>query len=214
MEAFGAARSGGTTDSGPQAVGWDMARNLLVPAPMRALAELLMVVVLLAALPARAQTPERKLARGVSGMTLGVLEIPGNMAAETDARGPGEGLPLGFAKGLGMLVERELVGVYEFVTSPFPVPNDYRPIMQPEYPWSYFDGTTTDRMRARPGAVEAKANEPREAQTRPYVPTWHVVSVESKARAAAARRRARSRRASPASETTTASETATGGARP
>ena len=173
-----------------------------------------MVVVIVAALPARAQTPEQKFARGISGMTLGVLEVPGNMAAETDARGPGEGLPLGFAKGLGMLVERELVGVYELVTSPFPVPDDYRPIMQPEYPWSYFDGTASERTRARPGAVEVRANEPREAQARPYVPKWRVVSVESKERAAAARRRARSRRTPSASETTTANETATGGTRP
>jgi hypothetical protein len=37
-----------------------------------------------------------------------------------------------------MLVARELVGVYEFVTAPFPVPAGFRPILRPEYPWDYF----------------------------------------------------------------------------
>ena len=70
-------------------------------------------------------------------MTCGFLEIPGNIAKETEAEGA-VGFPIGLAKGVGMLVSRELVGVYEFVTAPFPVPAGYRPILKPEYPWSYF----------------------------------------------------------------------------
>jgi len=73
-------------------------------------------------------------------MTAGFLEVPGNMVAENRARGPAEGLPLGFVKGLGMIVVRELVGVYEFLSAPFPAPEGYRPIIQPEFPWSYFQG--------------------------------------------------------------------------
>ena len=90
--------------------------------------------------PARcsAQTAPRKFGRGLAAMTTGFLEVPGNMVAETRAKGPGEGLPLGFAKGLGMIVVRELVGVYEFLSAPFPAPAGYRPIIQPEFPWSYF----------------------------------------------------------------------------
>jgi hypothetical protein len=42
-------------------------------------------------------------------------------------------------EGLGALVVRELVGVYEFLTAPFPVPAGYRPIMQPEFPWNHFE---------------------------------------------------------------------------
>jgi hypothetical protein len=38
-----------------------------------------------------------------------------------------------------MLVARELVGVYEFVTAPFPVPESYEPILRPEHPWDYFE---------------------------------------------------------------------------
>ena len=80
-----------------------------------------------------------KAGRGIAGMVAGVLELPGNMIEESDKHGP-EGLPLGFAKGLGMLVARELTGVYEFVTAPIPVPDGYEPVLEPEYPWDYFRG--------------------------------------------------------------------------
>src|SRR5262245_10542652 len=94
----------------------------------------------LAAGPAHAQTAARKFLRGLAGMTTQVLEVPGNMVAESHARGPGEGIPLGFAKGLGMIIPRTLVGVWEFLSAPFPVPAGFAPILQPEFPWSYFDG--------------------------------------------------------------------------
>jgi putative exosortase-associated protein (TIGR04073 family) len=87
---------------------------------------------------ADAQTAPRKFGRGLAGMTLAFLEVPGNMVEETHKHGAGEGVPLGFAIGLGMIVPRTLVGVYEFVTAPFPVPAGYQPILHPEFPWSYF----------------------------------------------------------------------------
>jgi hypothetical protein len=40
--------------------------------------------------------------------------------------------------GLGMTLVRPVVGVYELITAPFPAPEGYRPILKPEYPWSYF----------------------------------------------------------------------------
>ncbi len=70
-------------------------------------------------------------------MTTGFLEVPGNIVLETNRQGP-VGVPIGLVKGLGMLVTRELVGVYEFVSAPFPAPAGFRPIIQPEYPWDYF----------------------------------------------------------------------------
>ena len=99
----------------------------------------LVLVTVLLATPAFAQTPVRKLGRGLAGMTTAFLEIPGNMIAENRARGPAEGLPLGFAKGVGMIIPRVLVGVYEFLSAPFPAPADYRPILRPEFPWGYFE---------------------------------------------------------------------------
>ena len=40
---------------------------------------------------------------------------------------------------MGLFVTRELVGVYEVVTFPAPVPRGYRPILSPEYPWELFE---------------------------------------------------------------------------
>jgi putative exosortase-associated protein (TIGR04073 family) len=100
-------------------------------------ASALLALVLLHPAPARADTAVDKLGRGVAGMVGGVLELPGQMITESRRQGA-EGLPLGFAKGLGMIVAREITGVYEFVTAPIPVPPGYRPVLQPEYPWDHF----------------------------------------------------------------------------
>lgn len=86
---------------------------------------------------AYAYTPAQKFGRGLAGMTCGFLEIPGNIVKETETQGA-IGVPIGLAKGLGMTVARELVGVYEFLTAPFAAPPGYRPILTPEYPWDYF----------------------------------------------------------------------------
>jgi len=96
----------------------------------------LAALTLLLASPAGAQTAPRKFGRGLAGMTTSVLEVPGNIVAESRARGYGEGIPLGFAKGLGMIIPRTLVGVWEFVC--------YEPILSPEFPWSYFESGRTE----------------------------------------------------------------------
>jgi putative exosortase-associated protein (TIGR04073 family) len=94
-------------------------------------------------LPATATAEEytaaRKAGRGVAGMTLGFLEVPGNVVQETRTNGIFSGITVGFAMGLGKLVARELVGVYEFVTAPFAVPENYEPVLQPEFTWQYFE---------------------------------------------------------------------------
>jgi putative exosortase-associated protein (TIGR04073 family) len=110
---------------------------------MRA-AGLALAILLVSGAPAGAQTAARKFARGLAGMTTSFLEVPGNMVAESRDRGYAEGLPLGFAKGLGMIVPRILVGVWEFVSAPFPVPDGFEPILRPEFPWSYFEGESSD----------------------------------------------------------------------
>jgi putative exosortase-associated protein (TIGR04073 family) len=95
------------------------------------------ILMMLSASGAQADTAAQKFGRGLAGMTCGVMELPGNIVKETRAKGA-VGVPVGMAMGVGMIVTRELVGVYEFLTAPFPVPAGFRPILKPEYPWDYF----------------------------------------------------------------------------
>jgi putative exosortase-associated protein (TIGR04073 family) len=89
-----------------------------------------------------------KLGRGLAGMTTGFLELPGNVVAVARDEGAVGGVTIGLAKGVGMVPVRTLVGVYEFVTSPIPAPEHYKPILEPTYPWGYFDGAPSARMSA------------------------------------------------------------------
>ena len=94
---------------------------------------------------AQEDTAASKLGRGVAGVTLGILEIPGNIVQETRTNGVLSGMTVGFVVGVGKFVARELVGVYEIVTAPIPIPRDYAPVLAPEYAWNYFG--------AEPGVV-------------------------------------------------------------
>jgi len=99
--------------------------------------------------PAGAQSAGHKFGRGLADITTGVLELPGNAMVESEKHGAAAGVPIGLAKGLGMIVSRELVGVYEVVSAPFPVPAGYRPPISPEFPWSYFDRPPSRARHAR-----------------------------------------------------------------
>src|SRR2546426_12055600 len=110
----------------------------------------LAALTLLLASPAGAQTAPGKSGRGLAGMTPSVLEVPGNIVAESRSRGYGEGIPLGFAKGLGMIIPRTLVGVWEFLSAPFPLPANYEPILRPEFPWGYFESGRAEASKETP----------------------------------------------------------------
>jgi putative exosortase-associated protein (TIGR04073 family) len=88
---------------------------------------------------ARADTPAHKFGRGLSNLALGVMEIPARIIEEDRRNGPLYAASLGFARGAGGFVTRELVGLYELVTFPAPVPRGYRAILKPDYPWELFD---------------------------------------------------------------------------
>ena len=96
---------------------------------------------LLAALPAQAaeQSAARKVGRGLAALTCGFLEVPGNIVKLTRERNAVWGFTLGTAVGAGKIVPRVLVGAYEFLTAPLPYPSGFQPILQPEFPWGYFD---------------------------------------------------------------------------
>jgi len=92
-------------------------------------------------------TAARKAGRGLAAMTTAFLEVPGNMVAESREHGAGLGMPVGFAIGLGKIVARVLVGTYEFLSAPFAVPAGFEPIIEPEFPWSYFEGDSASTPR-------------------------------------------------------------------
>jgi putative exosortase-associated protein (TIGR04073 family) len=94
-------------------------------------------------------TAARKAGRDLAAMTTGFLEVPGNMVAASREHGPAMGVPLGFALGLGKLVVRELVGVYEFVSCPFEAPAGFQPIIDPEFPWDYFEESSASAPAKR-----------------------------------------------------------------
>ncbi len=117
------------------------------------------------ALPPAASAQEysaaRKLGRGLSGLGTGFLEVPGCITKRYQKQGPAVGFTVGLGEGIGRFALRELVGGFEVVTSWFEVPPGFRPVMQPEFPWGYFDGSAergrsdygarSRRSRSRPG---------------------------------------------------------------
>jgi putative exosortase-associated protein (TIGR04073 family) len=103
------------------------------------LAALLAAPLLAPSAQAEGQSAARKTLRGLAGVGAGIVEIPGNIYQESREANVGLGLTVGLAKGLGMFVSRELVGVYELLTAPFEAPAGFAPILEPEFPWQYFE---------------------------------------------------------------------------
>jgi putative exosortase-associated protein (TIGR04073 family) len=84
----------------------------------------------------------KKAVRGLANAGLGVVvEIPKTVYYGTLEDGPLYGLTVGVLEGLSWGIARALTGVYEVVTFPFPIPEEYRPIYQPQYP---FEAGKTD----------------------------------------------------------------------
>ena len=83
-----------------------------------------------------AQDPAKKLARGVVNVLTGWVEIPKNIYDTSVEDNVFSGLTIGLAKGLGMAIVRTGAGVYEAITFPFPIPEEYAPVLEPEYVFS------------------------------------------------------------------------------
>ena len=80
-----------------------------------------------------AQDALRKLGRGLANVLTGWIEIPKNIYDTSVEENIGMGLTVGLAKGIGMTVVRTGAGIYETITFPFPLPEDYEPLLEPEY---------------------------------------------------------------------------------
>ena len=80
-----------------------------------------------------AQDAFTKLGRGVANTLTGWVELPKNIYNTSVEDNAFAGMTLGLAKGAGMTLVRTGTGLYEIATFPFPLPEDYKPILEPEY---------------------------------------------------------------------------------
>lgn len=80
-----------------------------------------------------AQDPFSKLGRGVANTLTGWVELPKNVYATSVEDNAFTGATLGLAKGVGMTIVRTGAGIFEIVTFPFSTPENYKPILEPEY---------------------------------------------------------------------------------
>jgi putative exosortase-associated protein (TIGR04073 family) len=101
---------------------------------------LLILCLVALALPAFAQEGSviekmgKKLGRGIVNIATGWVELPKNIYdTSVDTNNPLMGITYGTLKGLGMTVVRTGAGAYDTVTFLFPMPQDYSPILQPEF---------------------------------------------------------------------------------
>lgn len=76
-----------------------------------------------------------KLARGFANVFTSPLEVPRNVQNMTEAQGVLVGWTGGLAQGIGMTALRILVGAYEIITFPVPLPEGYKPVLEPEFVW-------------------------------------------------------------------------------
>jgi len=97
---------------------------------------LVMVMVLAVASASYAQDPAKKLGRGLANILTGWVELPKNIYDVSVEDNPLAGLTIGLAKGIGMTIVRTGAGIYEVVTFPFPIPEDYGPVLEPEFVFS------------------------------------------------------------------------------
>ena len=95
-----------------------------------------MVLVLAVAASSYAQDPAKKLGRGLANILTGWIELPKNIYDTSVEDNPLAGLTIGLAKGVGMTIVRTGAGIYEVVTFPFPIPEDYAPVLEPEFIFS------------------------------------------------------------------------------
>lgn len=110
------------------------------------------LALLLLAQGAAADSSPRKLGRAFANLTTGVIVLPAKVIETTKAQGPFLGATWGVAKGLGWVVATETIGLFELVTVPFETPPDFKPILQPEFPWGHY----MESERKKTQAKEAK----------------------------------------------------------
>jgi putative exosortase-associated protein (TIGR04073 family) len=95
---------------------------------------LVLLFVASSAAPAYCDNAFKKLGRGACNILMCPVEFPSQIADTNKTDGPAAGLTYGVIKGIYWTLVRGVVGVYEVVTFPIPVPCNYRPILtEPEF---------------------------------------------------------------------------------
>jgi len=77
--------------------------------------------------------PIQKLARGITNVATGWVEIPKEIGRSVEKSGDFAGLVVGPFKGIAKAIGRTVVGVYEAVTFLIPLPRRYEPVIEPAY---------------------------------------------------------------------------------
>jgi putative exosortase-associated protein (TIGR04073 family) len=78
----------------------------------------------------------RKFGRGIANITTSAFEIPKSIQESLYDDGPVAAATYGLFDGIFKFVVRTVVGVFEVVTFPIPIPADYAPIVEPEFLFS------------------------------------------------------------------------------
>lgn len=95
---------------------------------------LLLAALIINPLTSHADTAVRKLGRGIANIGTCYFEIPRSMGNANNDSGPIAAITVGIVDGLLKTCVRAIVGVYETVTFPIPIPQDYAPILtDPEF---------------------------------------------------------------------------------
>src|SRR3989338_2241518 len=74
-----------------------------------------------------------KLGRGLGNIAFGWLEIPKGIEDVGDQRNFIAGITWGPLQGIGKAVVRTLAGVYDTATFPIPHPQNFEPLVRPEF---------------------------------------------------------------------------------
>jgi putative exosortase-associated protein (TIGR04073 family) len=97
---------------------------------------LLVIVAMIAgiAAPAYCDDPLKKLGRGTANVLTCPLELFLQPSRVNNTDGPVAGFTYGIIKGVAMMGLRAIVGAYEIISFPVPIPKDYGPILKdPEF---------------------------------------------------------------------------------
>lgn len=80
-----------------------------------------------------AQNRRIKLKRGAINLATGWVEVPKNVYDKTVEESWIKGVTSGLIGGIGMSIVRTGTGLYEIITFPFPCPEKYQVILEPEF---------------------------------------------------------------------------------